>query len=76
MTIKEPENEEERLIIEEIKRKVAKRERLTVEEIQFAIKYPEYFIDSKELERINNRTDERILEKISVRYKNYRAWKR
>jgi len=76
MTIKEPENEEDRLIIEEIRKKADKKERHSCEELVFVVRHPEYFIDSKELERMNSMTDERILDKISVRYRNYKVWKK
>lgn len=78
MTIKEPENKEDRMMIDEIKRKALKKEQHTIEEMQFVISHYEYFIDSEELERIDRETEEygKILEKACVRCINPRMWTR
>lgn len=48
-----PEKKEDKAFVDEINRKTRERERHTIEEMQFAIRHPEYFIDYLELERIN-----------------------
>jgi len=78
MTIKEPESEEDRLMVEEIKRKKRDGKEHTFSEMSFVVKHMEYFIDSEEFEKINREAEEygKILEKSCIRVKNPRVWAR
>ena len=76
--IKKPDSQEEQSIVEEILRKAREKEEHTIEEMQFAIQHFEYFIDSKELEKIDRESEEmgKILQRCCIRNINIRAWTR